>query len=188
MENFPKLTEIILADKLKAHLKGILIPENFLLLTKAISPPNQAPTEYILHNSSTFHSAKSPTLIPIFPLPVLSPVELHFGIKIGVCFLRCEIVGKNLHICVCLFQHFTRWLGSRSWKNNCRAKKKWDGNSDYDIWYMTLSFCSQVTNSAIIQLAHMDQLVTRRKEGKNKISYSLESSRQGSSSTMIFLP
>jgi len=41
MENFPKLREITVADKLKAHLNGIPIPETFLLLTKAISPLNK---------------------------------------------------------------------------------------------------------------------------------------------------
>lgn len=103
-----KLTKIILADKLKAHPNGILIPENFLLLTKAISPLNKIPTRYLFHYTPIHYTVKSPTLLTIFPLPVFSPVKLHFRIKIGICFLRCGIVGKHMHICVCLFQHFTR--------------------------------------------------------------------------------
>lgn len=71
-----------------------------------------------------FFTTNSSLIWCILPLPALSPVEFHFRIKVGICFLGCGVVGKNLHICGWLFHHFIRWLGSTNWNKKLRQKER----------------------------------------------------------------
>lgn len=91
---------------------------------KFLSPAFQTEVSQGCFSKHVFSTTNSPPLWCILPLPALSPVEFHFRIKIGICFLGRGVVGKNLHICGWLFHHFVRRLGSRNWNKSLRWKER----------------------------------------------------------------
>lgn len=94
----------------------LFVMKSFLMEISFSCPLNKSFAGFAFQNAQVFFTINSAPLWYILPLSDLLPVEFHFRIKIRICLMRCGVVGKNLHICGRLFQHFQRRLGSRNWK------------------------------------------------------------------------